>query len=204
MWRVKSEDWSLVVAGASLVVSVGGTAIAIWQARVARRAAASSERAADASAAQAIAAVEQGNLLRRQLAAEQSDRALRDAPEYTLEFVDSGEWGAWRTVRSGGREFTRISQSNNPPVHEWVKRRVLVLGHGTGPPVRATVAVDGVAPAAAEILAAGPFELVAGASQRITVVTAHALEGADLTVVVTSHERHGEGRRWVFRRAVQL
>ncbi|MFG2042347.1 hypothetical protein [Dactylosporangium sp. NPDC048998] len=198
------EDWSLAVAGASLLASIGGTAVAIWQARIARHAAALSEKAADASAAQALAAVEQANLLRRQLAAEQSDRALRDAPEYTLEFADSGEWGAWRKVRDGGREFAEISQRNNPPVHEWVKRRVLVLGHRGGPAVRASVTLDGVSPAAVEILAAGPFELVAGASESIPVVTAHALEGAELTFVVTSQERHGEGRSWVFRRAVQL
>jgi hypothetical protein len=204
MCRVKTEDWSLVVAGASLLVSLGGAAIAIWQTRVARRAAAESEKAASASAAQALATIEQANLLRRQLAAEQSERTLRDAPVFTLEFADGGEWGAWRKLRNGGREFVRISQSNNPPVHKWVKRRVLILELRMGPPVRASVALVGGSRGDVEVLANGPFELVAGARERVVVVTAHALEGAELTAMVTSQERSEEGRSWVFRRAVQL
>lgn len=204
MCRVQTEDWTVAAAGASLLVSIGGTGVAIWQGRIARRAAALSEKAADAAAAQALAAVEQANLLRRQLAAEQRDRALRDAPEFTLSFADEGEWGAWRTTKNGGREFAGISQRNNPPVRDWVKRRVLVLGHRRGPAARVTVTLDGVAASSAEVLVAGPVELVEGAIERIPMFTAHALEGAELTVVVIGEELRGEGRTWVTRRALPL
>ncbi|AEV87050.1 hypothetical protein ACWT_6033 [Actinoplanes sp. SE50] len=201
---MKSADWALIISAAALLISLGGTAAAIWQARIARHAAEISGRAADASSAQAIAAIQQTNVLRRQLSAEDDDRALRDAPEFVIEFVGEGEWGTWRTDRRGGRRFAAISRHNNPSVHDWVKRRQLVLGHRRGPAVRTSIAVDGRQPPDAELLDPGPFDMVEGASRRIPIVTVHALEGAELTVVITSEELSGQGRRWVSRRVLAL
>lgn len=201
---VTSVDWPLVISTAALLISAGGTAVAIWQARVARRAAEISGRAADASATQAIAAIRQANLLSRQLSAETDDRAARDAPEFTIDFAGEGEWGTWRNSPGDRREFTAISQRNNPSVRDWVKRRQLVLGHRSGPAVRTSIAVHGRRPPDAELLDPGPFELVEGASQRIALVTAHALEGGEVTVVITSEEVSGRGRRWVSRRVLAL
>jgi len=201
---VKSVDWTLIISAAALLISAGGTAVAIWQARVARRAAEISGKAADASAAQAIAAIQQANLLTRQLSAETNDRALRDAPEFTIEFAGDGEWGSWRKDRGDRRQFTVISQRNNPSVRDWVKRRQLVLGHRRGPAVRTSIAVDGQRSPDAELLDPGPFQMVEGASQQIPLVTAHALEGGELTVVITSEEVSGQGRRWVSTRVLAL
>jgi hypothetical protein len=201
---VKSVDWNLVISAAALVISVGGTTVAIWQARIARRAAELSGKAADASAAQAIATIQQANLLKRQLSAETDDRTLRDAPEFTIEFAGEGEWGTWRNGNGDRRQFTAISQRNNPSVREWMKQRQLILGHRRGPAVSTSIAVDGRRSPDAELLDTGPFEMVEGASQRIPLITAHALEGGELTVVITSEEMSGQGRRWVSRRVLAL
>ncbi len=201
---MKSADLSLIISAVALLISVGGVAVAIWQARIARHMAEISGRAADASSAQAIAATQQANLLRRQLSAEADDRSLRDAPEFSVEFAGEGEWGTWRTDRRDGRRFAAISRQNNPSVHDWVKQRQLILGHRRGPEVRTSIAVDGRQPPDAELLDPGPFDMVEGASRRISVFTAHVLEGAELTVVVTSEELSGQGRRWVSRRVLAL
>lgn len=173
---MKSVDWPLAISAAALLISVCGTVVAIWQTRIARRAAELSSKAADASAAQAVAAIRQANLLERQFSAEADDRARRDAPEFTIEFADEGEWGTWRSG-AGRRQFTVISQRNNPSVREWVKRRQLVVGHRRGPAVRTSITLDGQRPPDAELLDPGPFDMAVGASQRIPLVTTHALEG---------------------------
>jgi hypothetical protein len=85
--------WSAIGAVASLLLSACSMIVAVWQTRLARRAARIAQDAATATSVQARASVEQANLLRRQLEAEQEDRIRQMEPTFLLRTVEDAEWG---------------------------------------------------------------------------------------------------------------
>jgi hypothetical protein len=197
-------DWATTASGAGVVVSLVGTGIAIWQARLARRAAEVAGKASDASAAQALAAIEQANLFRRQLANDAAARHQRDAPEFHLRMQGVGEWGAWHTSRDGNRQFVSIAKNNKPSLTDWFKRRTLVLTYARGPAAEVTITLDPAASADSTVFESERLSLVEGATARCVLITSHRLEGTEVRLEISSRELGGDGRVWTEDRSVSL
>ena len=175
--------WTTVGTVASLLLATASMIVAIWQTRIARRAAHTAQEAATAASIQARATVEQANLLRRQLEAETLDRVHRAAPKFSLRATGDEEWG---TLREGSDAlFAAISLENPPPIREWVKRQTLELQMVEGPG-ELTVEVRTVrAPSARIRPLSGPVVARLG-FLRFEMLTPYEISGKQVTLEIRS------------------
>lgn len=185
-WAAPDLPWQAIGTVLSVLLAAASMFVALWQARIARRAAQVAQEAATAAGIQARATVEQANLLRRQLEAETIDRTRRDTPKFSVRAIGDDEWGTLE-----GRDaprFVALSATAPAPVSEWFKRQTLELQMTEGPD-EVAVELATVRPSSARAKLLGDPTLARLGFLQVEMVTPYELSGKQVVLGIDSKER---------------